>query len=219
MAAPGQLSLYRVVADPQQGGHALARGHQVGVGDAQPRLAHRVQCCCHQRLHRDVPIAVAGRKAPGQILSLSGRPLAQLCLGGIGGLLGQCAAQGIGGHPGGDVAHARPADLGIHPGAQRYRQQNGLPAAFQVLVHVLAGQKSGIGQGGGICQQPHRPGRRCRQQRHRALLQQCQRGSVRLAVRAEIPRRLRQIYCLRLFKRQRAGHTDCHEPHLLTSLK
>ena len=36
MAAPGQSSLYRVVADPQQGGHALARGHQVGVGDAQP---------------------------------------------------------------------------------------------------------------------------------------------------------------------------------------
>ena len=122
-------------------------------------------------------------------------------------------------YTGGDIAHTGPADLGIHPGAQRYRQQNGLPAAFQVLVHVLAGQKSGIGQGGGICQQPHRPGRRCRQQRHRALLQQCQRGSVRIAVRAEIPRRLRQIYCLRLFQRQRAGHTDRHEPHLLTSLK
>ena len=78
MAAPGQLSFYRVVADPQQGSHALARGHQVGVGDAQPGLAHRVQRRCHQRLHCDVPIAVAGRKAPGQILSLGRRPLAQL---------------------------------------------------------------------------------------------------------------------------------------------
>ena len=80
---------------------------------------------CHQRLHRDVPIAVAGRKAPGQILSLGRRPLAQLRLGGIGGLLGQCAAQGVGGYPGGNIAHARPTDLSIHPGTQRHRQQNG----------------------------------------------------------------------------------------------
>ena len=95
MAAPGQLSFYRVVADPQQGSHALARGHQVGVGDAQPGLARGVQCRCHQRLHRDVPIAVAGRKAPGQILSLCRRPLAQLRLGGIGGLLGVLGGIGM----------------------------------------------------------------------------------------------------------------------------
>ena len=88
-----------------------------------------------------------------------------------------------------------------------------------MFVHILAGQKSGIGQGGGICQQPHRPGRRCRQQRHRALLQQCQRGGVRLAVRAEIPRRLRQIDTLRLFQGQWAWYTDRHGLHLLTSLE
>ena len=88
-----------------------------------------------------------------------------------------------------------------------------------MLVHILAGQKSGLGQGGGVCQQPYRPGHRRRQQRHGAFLQQCQRGGVRLAVRAEIPRRLYKIYGLRFFYRQRAGHTDRHGPHLLTSLE
>ena len=88
-----------------------------------------------------------------------------------------------------------------------------------MLVHILAGQKSGFGQGGSVCQQPHRPGRCRRQQRHGALFQQHQRGSVRLAVRAEIPRRLYKIYGLRFFYRQWAGHTDRHGPHLLTSLE
>ena len=75
------------------------------------------------------------------------------------------------------------------------------------------------GGGGGAATQPHRPGRRRRQQRHGAFLQQRQRGGVRLAVRAEIPRRLYKIYGLRFFYRQRAGHTDRHGPHLLTSLE
>ena len=86
-------------------------------------------------------------------------------------------------------------------------------------MHILTGQKPGLGQGGGVCQQPHRPGHRHCQQRHRALLQQRQRGGVRLAVRAEIPRRLYKIYGLRFFYRQRAGHTDRHGLHLLTSLE
>ena len=51
MAAPGQFSLYRVAADPQNGRHALAGGHQVVFCDTEPGAAGGVQRCRQQRLH------------------------------------------------------------------------------------------------------------------------------------------------------------------------
>ena len=45
------MSLDRMVADPQNGGHAFAGGHQVVFRDTEPGAAGGVQRCRQQRLH------------------------------------------------------------------------------------------------------------------------------------------------------------------------
>ena len=115
----------RVIADPQNGRDALAGGHQVVFRDTEPGAAGGVQRCRQQRLHGKGPVPVARGIAPRQILALPGSPLAQLSLSGLRSLFGQCGAQRIRCHTGGDIAHTGPADLGIHTGAKRYSQQQG----------------------------------------------------------------------------------------------
>ena len=140
MAAPGQMPPDRVVADTQNGRHALARGHQIGVRHAQPGPAGSVQRCRHFGLHGKVPVAIARREPPGQILSLLRRPLAQLCLGGIGSLLGQRAAQCIGCNACSNVTHTGPADLCIQTRPQCDSQQHSLRASFQMPHHAPAAE-------------------------------------------------------------------------------
>ena len=190
-----------MVTDPQNGRHTLARGHQIGVGDAQTHAAHGIQRRRHQRLHRQVPVSIPRRKPPGQIPSLACRPLTQFGFGGVCGLFGQCTAQCIGGHTGGNVADAGPANLCIRPGSQRHRQQNGLRTAVQVPHHIPAPQDACVGQGRDIRLQPDRPGRGSGQQRCGTAFQQGHGGLIRRAPCAKIPRRLRKIDLLRLFHR------------------
>ena len=155
-----------MVADAQQRRNALAGRHQVAVRYAEARPAGGVQCCGHQRLHRDGPVAVAGRIAARQIPALPCGPLAQLRLGGICHLLGQCRAQRIRRHPGRDVPHPGPADLRIHTGAEGHGQQNGMAAAGQVAEDVLSQQKPGFGKALHIPFQPDGAGCVRRQNGH-----------------------------------------------------
>ena len=218
MAAPGQFSLYRVAADPQNGRHALARGHQVGIGHTQARPAHRVQRVCHQRLYCNIPVTVAGRKPPGQILSLFCGPLAQLCFGYVCGLLGQRATQCVGRNARRDISHTGTADLCIHAGAKGHGQQHRLRAVFQMLHHVPTPQDACFGKGSRVRFQPDRPGRCRRQQRHGACFQQGHGAVVRFPSGPEIPRCLCCIDRRRFCQHQRLRCTD-HPPHLLAFLK
>ena len=203
----------RVIADPQNGRDALAGGHQVVFRDTEPGAAGGVQRCRQQRLHGKGPVPVARGIAPRQILSLPGSPLAQLSLSGLGSLFGQCGAQRIRCHTGGDIAHTGPADLGIHTGAKRHGQQQGGGAAFQMLCHIFPRQDPRRCQAVGVGLQPDCPGRGCRQQRHGAVFQQCHGRFVRRPSGSEIPRRLRNVDGFRLLQPQRPWSTD-HPPHL-----
>ena len=213
------MSLDRMVADPQNGGHAFAGGHQVGIGDAQPGPARRVQRGGHQRLHRDVPVAIARREPPGEVTPLGCGQLAQLGFRRVGGLLRQGAAQRIGRYTGGDIPHPGAADLGVHPEAKGHGQQNGLPAALQMPHHVAAPQDAGFGQRLHLRPQPDGAGRRSGQQRYGAALQQGHGGGVRLPARAEIPRCLRKVDLLRFFHRQGPALPQLHLRFLLAFLK
>ena len=110
MPAPRQMTPDRVIADPQNGRDALARGHQVVFRDTEPCAAGGVQRCRQQRLHGKGPVPVARGIAPRQILALPGSPLAQLSLSGLGSLFGQRGAQRIRCHTGGDIAAGVASD-------------------------------------------------------------------------------------------------------------
>ncbi len=63
VAAPGQFSLYRVAADPQNGRHALARGHQVWYrSHTGPPGATVSSAFATSGLYCNIPVTVAGRK-------------------------------------------------------------------------------------------------------------------------------------------------------------
>ena len=204
------MSLDRVVTEAQNGRHALAGGHQVGVQHTDARPPGGVQHCRYFRLHRDGPIAVARREAAREVLFLPRGPLPQLGFGGIRRLLRQGGTQRVRRHGGGNIPHPGPADLCIHAGAQSNCQHQCLRAALQMLHHIPALQDPCFQQAVHIGFQPDGPGRGGCQNGHRAFFQQCPSGRVRLPPGAKVARRLRDINLGRFFQHQRPAWPDGH---------
>ena len=123
----------------QQRRGAFARGQQVLRRHGHTAAAHTVHRQAEFVVERQRAVAVARRKAPGQVTALRGQLFALLTLPGVADLFEQGGSQRVGAGGQRDVGQFQAAQQGIHAAAQRRGQQQHIAAALQVARQVAAG--------------------------------------------------------------------------------